>query len=134
MDSRQHYYSDLCADFCSRCQRALAQFGAADEEAPARFAEHIDNFERALRKRGELCDAGQALVGFIVHYFPQFMPELHRDLLWYFGGDCLHYLGDEELDRYQTLDDSYFAALETPGDDSPGDDYREQRARVFGLH
>jgi hypothetical protein len=28
-----------------------------------------------------------------------------RDLLWFFGGDCLHYMPDEEIGLFQELDE-----------------------------
>ena len=28
-----------------------------------------------------------------------------RDLLWYFGGDCLHFMPDDEIAQYQLLDE-----------------------------
>ena len=37
---------------------------------------------------------------------PQIAPMIDRELLWFFGGDCLHYLTDEEIDRFQRLEES----------------------------
>lgn len=28
-----------------------------------------------------------------------------RDLLWFFGGDCLHFMPDEELSLYQATEE-----------------------------
>jgi len=35
---------------------------------------------------------------------------LPRDLLWFFGGDCLHFMPDEEIAFYQALDELRFSA------------------------
>ncbi len=51
---------------------------------------------------------GQTLMTRIVGAFPQHLPLLSRDLLWLFGGDCIHYLGDEEIEQYQALDEARF--------------------------
>lgn len=50
--------------------------------------------------------AGQQLVCRIVAGYPQFTPNVARDLFWFFGGDCLHYLADEEIARFQAIDDA----------------------------
>jgi len=31
-------------------------------------------------------------------------------LLWFFGGDCLHFMPDEEIELYQTLDERRYQA------------------------
>ncbi|MFP3526579.1 PA2817 family protein, partial [Pantoea sp. SIMBA_072] len=33
-----------------------------------------------------------------------------RDLLWFFGGDCLHFMPDSELDLYQQLEELRYEA------------------------
>jgi hypothetical protein len=37
--------------------------------------------------------------------FPELWPLVDRELLWFFGGDCLHFLTDEEIRAYQERDD-----------------------------
>ena len=37
---------------------------------------------------------------------PQIAPMIDRELLWFFGGDCLHFLTDEEIARFQQQEDS----------------------------
>ncbi len=44
----------------------------------------------------------------LVHIFthvPQLSPAVDRDLLWFFGGDCLHFLSDDEMLQFQQLDE-----------------------------
>jgi hypothetical protein len=36
--------------------------------------------------------------------------------LWFFGGDCLHFMPDEEIQLYQQLDERRFAVEETGED------------------
>ena len=36
--------------------------------------------------------------------YPDFAPTFPRDLLWFFGGECLHFMPDSELELYQKLD------------------------------
>ncbi len=36
---------------------------------------------------------------------PQLTPMMPRDLLWFLGGDCLHFLDDSEITRFQKVED-----------------------------
>lgn len=37
----------------------------------------------------------------IFQHRPQLAPVIDRELLWIFGGDCLHFLTDEEIAHFQ---------------------------------
>ena len=52
----------------------------------------------------------QWLHRFLTHN-PELAPAIHRDLLWFFGGDCLHFMPDEEIEKYQMLDDAMAEAM-----------------------
>ncbi len=54
----------------------------------------------------------QQLISNFVGNFPQLTPLISRDLLWLLGGDCLHWMPDEEVELYQQLDELYHNALE----------------------
>lgn len=73
---------------------------------------------------------GQDLLCKVVAAYPHLMPLLQRDLLWFFGGDCLHYMPDEEIALFQRLDEMRHEAIATRNTFS----YSEARAQVFGLH
>ena len=47
----------------------------------------------------------QPLVNRLFTTYPEFAPTLPRELLWFWGGDCLHFMPDEEIDLYQQLDE-----------------------------
>ena len=53
---------------------------------------------------------GPALVSRLFTTFPDFAPTFPRELLWFFGGDCLHYMPDEEIELFQQLEDLRGAA------------------------
>ena len=57
-------------------------------------------------------EQGQWLISRIVSTYSHLMPLLNRDLLWFFGGDCLHYMPDSEILFYQQLDELRYAAEE----------------------
>lgn len=41
----------------------------------------------------------------IFNHKPQLAPVIDRELLWFFGGDCLHFLTDDEITHFQHADD-----------------------------
>lgn len=55
---------------------------------------------------------GQDLISQVFHRYPQIAHLVPRDLLWFFGGDCLHFMPDEEIEMYQILDERRFEAEE----------------------
>ena len=48
---------------------------------------------------------GPALVDRLFTTYPDFAPTFPRELLWFFGGDCLHYMPDEEIAQFQQLEE-----------------------------
>lgn len=73
---------------------------------------------------------GQQLLCKLVATYHHLMPLLPRDLLWYFGGDCLHYMPDEEIALYQHLDEQRQSAGET----NQAFDYEKARLSALGAH
>ena len=73
---------------------------------------------------------GQQLFCRIVAGYPHLMPLVPRDLLWFFGGDCLHYMPDEEISVFQQLDELRENAKESNEVFS----YEKARLSTMGLH
>ncbi|WP_206046791.1 PA2817 family protein [Mangrovimicrobium sediminis] len=48
---------------------------------------------------------GPALVSRLFTTYPDFAPTFPRDLLWFLGGECLHFMPDDEIALYQRLDE-----------------------------
>lgn len=67
---------------------------------------------------------GQDLISQVFHRYPQIAHLVPRDLLWFFGGDCLHYMPDEELDLYQRLEERRYEAEQN---DEPFDWHQEKQ-------
>ena len=78
----------------------------------------------------EFLSSGQWAISRIVAAYPALTPQLPRDLFWLFGGECLHYMPDDEIGRFQLLDERRFAAE----DNNTEFDYEKERATVLGLH
>lgn len=78
----------------------------------------------------EFYTIGQTCLCKMIAAWPQLTPHASRDLFWFFGGDCLQYMPDEEIDRYQKLDEARYEA------ESSGKalEYAKLRQQIFGLH
>ncbi|GMG87014.1 PA2817 family protein [Biformimicrobium ophioploci] len=89
---------------------------------------------KALADAGELDEHGIALgqrtLCKIVSLYSNLAPHIHPDLFWYFGGDCMHFIPDEDIARYQALDEARYEA-ESSGETFH---YQDARAKIFGLH
>lgn len=73
---------------------------------------------------------GQEIMCRIPSMYPEVMPFIPRDLLWFFGGDCLHFMGDEEIEQFQLLDEARFEAQSTGLDYN----YEEMRMLMVGAN
>ena len=58
-----------------------------------------------MEQSGSAYDAGQDWLVQMFTHLPQFNPAIERELLWFFGGQCLHFLGDDEIQRFQDADE-----------------------------
>lgn len=67
-----------------------------------RFSELLEQLEQEDRESLYL---GQDILCQIISRYPQIGHLIPRDLLWYFGGDCLHFMPDDEIAQYQLLDE-----------------------------
>lgn len=72
-------------------------------------------------------ELGQWLITTCIARYPHWVPMIPRDLFWYFGGDCMHFLGDEEIEQFQKLD-------ELTAQCEPDTDYNSLRSQTLGLH
>lgn len=104
----------FCADDCTQEDR---DFLVTLQELPTRGG-------------AELLIQGQVLFCRIVAAYPHLMAILPRDLLWFFGGDCLHYMPDEEIASFQRLDELREDAKVSGEPFS----YEKARAAAYGMH
>lgn len=82
------------------------------------FAEPRDEaHERLLARFEQLLEAldngstdyeflGRDFLITIQSHFPELWPLVDRHLLWFFGGDCLHFLDDAEIATFQAQDEA----------------------------
>lgn len=61
--------------------------------------------EQLQQHTGAGYDLAQTWLVRLFTHLPQLAPVVERELLWFFGGDCLHFLSDEEIQAFQQADD-----------------------------
>ena len=122
----QHY-----RDYCLRLLQNFADMIGAEaarssEDDPLR--ELAAGFE-AIARGEDLYDRGPDLVARLFAGCPQLAPAFPREVLWFLGGDCLHFMPDEELSVFQALDDRRADAA------AQGRvlDYHEEKAKLLKL-
>lgn len=90
---------------------ALGEAEQVPEESHALFLERFDELLEVLPQEPEQSQyLGQDLICQVIHRYPQIAHLVPRDLLWFFGGDCLHFMPDEEISLFQALDERRYEA------------------------
>ncbi|MGH8350581.1 MAG: PA2817 family protein [Pseudomonas sp.] len=90
---------------------AVGEDEQVPDESHALFLERFDELLASLPIDPiESQYLGQDILTQVISRYPQIAHLIPRDLLWYFAGDCLHYLSDEEIDLYQALEERRFEA------------------------
>ncbi|ANI04780.1 dehydrogenase [Pseudomonas putida SJTE-1] len=90
---------------------ALGEAEQVPEESHTLFLDRFDELLTLLPQNPlESQYLGQDLICQVIQRYPQIAHLVPRDLLWFFGGDCLHFMPDEELQLYQNLEDLRYEA------------------------
>lgn len=104
------------AQYLDYCRKLLRDFAAdlvtradtlADDD-PLR--ELSAAFSALLAEGQDVYRAGPVLVARLFTTYPELAPLFPRQLLWFLGGDCLHYMPDEEIEQFQRLEELRLAA------------------------
>lgn len=90
--------------------RIFAQLEKAQTQSPelieGEILHQLAELIELLREHSEQAyGKGQDWLVRIFTHYPQLAPVIDRELLWFFGGDCLHYLTDSEIAHFQQQDD-----------------------------
>ena len=111
---------------------AVGEAEQVPEESHSLFLERFDEL-RALLPIDPIESQylGQDLMSQVILRYPQIAHLVPRDLLWFFGGDCLHFMPDEEIEMYQTLEERRFYAEEN---DEPFDWNQEKQLLSLSAH
>ncbi|MDH2436386.1 PA2817 family protein [Pokkaliibacter sp. MBI-7] len=97
---------------------SLNKLEALPEFAPEHISEtdelFLENFQHLIESMsthsGDWYAEGQDVINQLVRLYPQHTHLASRDLFWFFGGDCLHFLDDEEIEFYQNIEELRFQA------------------------
>ncbi|EAQ99262.1 PA2817 family protein [Congregibacter litoralis] len=87
----------------------LQDYAAAPEGAT--LVELAQQFDALCANPETIMDDAPALVYRLLTIAPQFTEAFPRDLLWYLGQECLHFMPDEEIEMFTRLDEQRRAAL-----------------------
>ncbi len=120
-------YRQYCLDLLSRFAGLMEKEveGASADDPLRELAEAF----ASLNQGGDHYEKGPALVARLFASCPHLAPAFPREALWFFGGDCLHYMPDEELQQFQKLDDMRLEALSQELEF----DYQQARAKLLKL-
>ena len=109
---------------------ALGEAEQVPEESHDLFLERYDELMVLLPVEPiESQYLGQDLLCQVIQRYPQIAHLVPRDLLWFFGGDCLHFMPDEEIDMYTALEERRFEAEEN---EEPFDWEQEKQLLALG--
>ena len=109
MESRTQYIFDAFADLRQRIAEhtPFDQAELAEEELD--FLEKWDELTESIRKNdANYTFTAQEVLSRFIRCYANLVPLIKRELLWFVGGECLHFLGDEEIDLYQKLEDRLY--------------------------
>lgn len=110
---------------------AVGEAEQVPEESHSLFLERFDELLASLPIDPiESQYLGQDILTQVIARYPQIAHLIPRDLLWYFAGDCLHYLSDEEIDMYQALEERRYEAEQN---DEPFDWNQEKQLMAMSA-
>lgn len=111
------YHRTLVNQLIASIHRSAPFNGDDVDELQAQFLEKIEtlrydeqNDSPPEEDQTSARATGQWMLCRIVADYPHLMPSVPRDLFWYFGGDCMHYLSDEEIRFFQGVDEAFHDA------------------------
>lgn len=109
MESRTQYIYDAFAELRQRISEhsPFDQTDLNSEEVD--FLEKWDSVTVLIESNSpEYTFEAQDLLSRFIRCYANLVPLIKRELLWFVGGECLHFLGDEEITLYQQLEDRLY--------------------------
>lgn len=129
-DKEYHtYHMNLLAAFVAQIKQQPPFHTEELTEGDAEFLSALEALTQNTT-RPDWREDGQTLLCRVVSTYPHLMPLLYRDLLWFFGGDCLHYMPDDEIAVFQQLDE----LRENAKEEKRPFNYQDTRAQLLRMH
>lgn len=97
------YHTQLVKQLSEFVRTISAQSGALNPEHP--FQLWCQRTSGLLEAQPLKLDEITEQVNTLFTHFADLTPLFPRDILFFLGGDCLHYMPDEEIQAYQALDE-----------------------------
>jgi hypothetical protein len=130
VSTRLEYYQQLVTELYSVCEKNLAHDNMHSDDGKDSLMAMLNQLRSDYGKTEHYIALGQQIINHIIAHYPAITPLMHRDLLWHVAGDCLHFLSDEEMQRYQDLEERYYELSQSDEQVS----YSNLRAQLLGLH
>ena len=102
------YHTQLVKQLSEFLATISAQSGALNPEHP--FQLWCQRTSGLLEAQPLKLDEITDQVNTLFTHFADLTPLFPRDILFFLGGDCLHYMPDEEIQAYQALDELRYSA------------------------
>lgn len=103
LSERLSYHITLLNQVKERMLRALKSDNSIIDPE---ILQQLDKVIEQLTQRTDSAyEDGQSWLLQILTHQPQLTPVIDRDLLWFFGGECLHFMADDEIELFQSLDE-----------------------------
>lgn len=101
----RQYGCDEIAEFAAKLAQQTQ--GLREDDPLRELAQAFTELSEAPETRYEV---GPGLVSRLFTTYPEWAPTLPRHTLWFLGGDCLHFMADEEIALFQTLEEQRLEA------------------------
>jgi len=88
--------------------KGIAQ-AIVDDEGGHAISQGFDAVFDALNGDMDYGLAAETLLTNMITYYPNLTPAIPRELLWSIGGSCLHFMEDDEIDRFSEQDTDFQA-------------------------
>lgn len=135
MDSRNDFILNAFNDLKARLMEhaPFNQSPLRTEESD--FFEKFDQLLLDIRQQ-EVSYSFQAqdILAHIIRCYANLVPLIKRELLWFVGGECLHYLGDEEVDFFQELEDHLYQIEQLHGEVNIEEQIQSLRQTMSSPH
>lgn len=130
MHDNNSYIKELFNSLLTLCKSQPPFSNDAKEDVDESFITKLEGICAADTLDESSYEHGQQIIERIIANYPHITPALNRDLLWLLGGNCMHFLADEEINHYQQVDELLHTAINNGESLS----FQQAKTRILQLH